>query len=510
MIGIQTAIRAGRDPDKVAVTFGARRLTYRGLHQRSGALATGLTSLGIVRGDRIAGLLTNCTQFLELIFAAAKLGAIFVPVNFRLAEPEVARVLCACTPALLFAGRDFGPMLAGLRATGDLTCPTIEVNDRPEAGVEDAPYEALLTGPPLDPVAAAPDEPLLLMHSSGTTGLPKGAIHTHGTVMASCMIKIIDFHLTGDDRAVVFGPLFHAGPLFDLTLPLLLRGGSVVLGASRNFDAATLLRTMAEHRGTVAPVYPTMLRRLMTHGLGSHDLRSWRLIITGGEAIAPSLLGQVQAALPNTDVVNNYGSTEGGPITTFLPGTEASRKIGSVGRPSFGMQVRIADERGQALPTREVGEVLVRGPLVCAGYWNRPDQTTAAWRGPWWATGDLGRCDDEGYLWIVGRRTDMIKSGTESIYPGEVEDVIATLPGVVEVGVVGVPDPDWGETVAAFVVAAPGSGIDADTVMRHCRPNLAGYKLPRHIRFIDALPRTGANKISRKYLAERFDTNLDS
>jgi fatty-acyl-CoA synthase len=509
MIGIQTAIRAARDPDKVAVYFGARHLTYRALDQRAGALATALAARGIGRGDRVAGLLTNCPQFLELVFAIARLGAIFVPVNFRLAAPEVAQVLNACTPALLFAGQDFGAMLAGLRAAGDLACPIITVNDRPDTGDADAPYEALLTGAPLEPVAAASDEPLLLMHSSGTTGLPKGAIHTYGTVMASCMIKTIDFRITSDDRAVTFGPLFHAGPLFDLTLPALLRGGSVVLGVSRNFDAEVLLRTVAEHRGTVAPVYPTMLRRVMANGLGTHDLRSWRLIITGGEAIAPSLLRQVQQALPHTEIINNYGSTEGGPITTFLPGAEAERKESSVGRPSFGMQVRLADDAGYEVPVGTVGEVTVRGPLTCAGYWNRPDLTAAARRGPWWATGDLGRFDEEGYLWIVGRRTDMIKSGTESVYPGEVENVITTLPGVVEVGVVGVPDPDWGEAVAAFIVAAPGSGLDADAVVRHCRPHLAGYKLPRHVHFIDALPRSGGNKISRRDLAARFETETN-
>ena len=507
MIGQQISIQAARVPDTTAIYFGPKTLTYTALDRRSGLLATALSANGVKAGDRVAALLLNCPQFLELFFACAKLGAIFVPVNFRLVAREIALLLRGSTPAILFAGQNFDTILDTLRAGGDLTCPVSRVNDSIETGPADAAYEALLASAaePLTALAAGMELPLSMMHSSGTTGLPKGALHSHGTTLASCMAKIIDFSLTEDDRAVVFGPLFHAGPLMDLALPLLIRGGSVVLGVSRGFDPDMLLRTLVDQGGTVVPIYPTMLRRVIASDLGAYDLSRLRLIISGGEAIAPSFLAEAQASLPHVEILNNYGSTEGGPITTFLRPGDHARKPGSVGRPSFGMAVCIAGEDGAPVPPDVTGEVLVRGPFVCVGYWNRPELTAAARRGAWWATGDLGWLDAEGYLWIAGRRSEMIKSGAENIYPTEVEDVIVTLDGVAEAGVVGVPDPDWGETPVAYVVPAAGRALDAAAVSRHCRANLAGYKVPRHIRFINALPRTGTNKIARTTLRRLFE-----
>ena len=506
MLGFQLSIRAARAPADPAVAFGPRRLDYGTLEARACRLAQALAAAGIRRGDRVAALMNNCPQFLEALFATVRLGAIFVPVNFRLAPPEIVRLVAACTPSILLAGQDFDTALAELAAGGLLPPHVVRVNVRPDLDASDAPYEDWLAAhPPTAPdIAVAAEEPALMMHSSGTTGLPKGAIHTHGTAMSSCMAKIIDFGLGRNDRAVVFGPLFHAGPLMDLALPLLMRGGSVVLGASRNFDAQILLETIARERGTAAPVYPTMLRRVMAADLTPHDLSSLRLIITGGEPVTEALLTRVQHALPGTEVINNYGSTEGGPITTFLHAEDAARKPGSVGLPAFGMDLRIADEAGRELPAGSVGEILVRGPFTCRGYWNRPDLTEAATVNGWWRTGDLAHRDAEGFLWIDGRRKDMIKTGTENVYPTEVEEVIAALPYVAEVGVVGVPDDDLGEAVAAFIVSAPGAPEDPDAILSECRRQLAGYKKPRHVRFVAALPRTTVNKISKDKLRAWF------
>lgn len=505
MLGYQLSIRATHAADDPAIAFGRRRLTYAALEQRACRLANALAAAGIGPGDRVAALLVNCPQMLEVLFATAKLGAIFVPLNFRLAAPEIVRLLGACSPSLLLAGQDFDAVLGALAAAGAARRHIVRVNDRPDPGREDEPYEEwLATHPPTAPAhVAAADDPVLLMHSSGTTGVPKCAIHTHGTVLASSMAKIIDFRLDRNDRAVVFGPLFHAGPLFDLTLPLLLRGGSVVLGASRNFDAAALVGTLAEERGTVAPVYPTMLRRVMAAGVPLRDLRDLRLVITGGEPITAALLASVQQALPWAEVVNNYGSTEGGPITTFLPAADAARKPGSVGRPSFGVELRIADPDGAEVAPGEVGEILVRSPFTCRGYWQRADLTAAARHAGWWRTGDLARRDAEGFIWIAGRRGDMIKTGTENVYPADVEEVIAAVPGVAEVAVVGVPDAEFGEAVAAYVVPTTERPADAERILAACRRDLAGYKKPRHIHFVDALPRTTVNKIDRNALRAR-------
>lgn len=505
MLGHQITIQASRSPHSPAVAFGERRLDYRMLEERAARLAQALVARGLRRGDRVAVLLANCPHFFELLFATTRLGLIFVPVNFRLAPPEVARVVLACRPSLLFAGQGHDAALTAITGI-DHPPEVMRINDEIEPGPADAPYEDWLAAHPpmpgdtgLDRRITA-DEPAMLMHSSGTTGLPKAAIHTHGTALASSMAKTIDFGLSPADRAVVFGPLFHAGPLMDLALPLLLRGGSVVLGASRNFDAGTMMQTIARERGTVAPVYPTMLRRMMASDIDAHDLSSLRLIISGGEPLTTDLLSRVQQKLPHTEVLNNYGSTEGGPITTFLPRSDAARKPGSVGRPAYGMELRIAGDDGQALPDGEVGEIQVRGPFTCHGYWQRPDLTAAAMCASWWRTGDQGRRDGEGFVWITGRIKDMIKTGTENVYPIEVEDVIASVPGVAEVAVVGVPDPDFGEAVVACVVPLAGVPPSVDAILAACRRDLAGYKKPRQVHFVSALPRTTVNKIDREAL----------
>ena len=284
---------------------------------------------------------------------------------------------------------------------------------------------------------------------------------------------------------VVFGPLYHAGPLLDLAMPLLLRGGRVVLGPSRQFDPSQLLTTIAEERGTVVQIYPTMLRRVLNEVRRSRAsiCRAFGSSSPAAKPAPLSVIRGVHERFPHTAFVNNYGSTEGGPITTFLAPEDSLRKIGSVGKEAFSVEVRIADDRGAPVRPGEVGEILVRSPFVCRGYWNRPERRPKSSRDGWWHTGDLARRDDEGYLYISGRRKDMIKSGTENIYPIDVEQVIATLPGVIDVGVIGVPDETWGETVAAFVVKARGAKLDARRVIAHCRENLASYKKPRYVLF---------------------------
>jgi acyl-CoA synthetase (AMP-forming)/AMP-acid ligase II len=462
------------------------------------------------RGDRVAALVHNCNQFIEALFASAKIGAVFVPINFRLVAREVGELLDACGPKVLLASIGFADMLAELASRPAYPQQRLWIDDQPPAtpipGTDK--FEAWLAAQ----VADEPQEVVLpgnvqmLLHSSGTTGLPKGIIYTHVSTLASSTAKIIDFDLTPDDITVVFGPLFHAGPLMDLTMPLLLRGGRVVLGASRNFNPADLLAAVAAERATVVPIYPTMLRRLLNEvkDVAEFDLGSLRMIVTGGEPVPNDVIHGVLENFPKARFVVNYGSTEGGPITTFLPPEDNLRKIGSVGKECFSVEVRVADENDHPVAAGQVGEILVRSPFVCRGYWNRPELTNEVSRNGWWHTGDLGYRDDEGFLYISGRAKDMIKSGTENIYPAEVERAIATLPGVVEASVIGVPDSTWGEAVAAFVVQARGSKLDAATVIAHCREEIASYKKPRHVIFVESLPRNTANTVDKNVLRARF------
>ena len=515
MIGYQLEIQAAHRPDAVALAYGARTLNYRDLRQRACKLAQAMSAAGVAPGDRVAVLLHNCPHFFEALFASAMLGAVFVPVNFRLVAREIGQIFAACSPSLLLAGEGFAPLLDTLRTAAYFPAQLHWIDDQPPASpvTADGPYERWINAfaPDAPETVVAADAVHMLLHSSGTTGLPKGIVFTYAGTWASSSAKIIDFSLTPQDVTVVFGPLFHAGPLMDLALPLLLRGGQVVLGASRQFDPRTLLRTIAAHRGTVIPIYPTMLRRVLgTPPEADQDLSSLRLIITGGEAAPVPVIEGVLQRFPQAAFVNNYGSTEGGPVTTYLAPEHSRRKIGSVGKESFGVQVRIVRPDGASAVPGEVGELTVRSAFVTPGYWNRPDATAAQLHAGWWFTGDLAWRDDEGFLWISGRSKDMIKSGTENIYPIEVEQVIAAIPGVVEVAVIGVPDESWGESVAAFVVAAPHSGLDKAAIVAYCRIHLASYKKPRHVRFIDNLPRGTTNKVAKGVLRRMWDDDLPS
>jgi fatty-acyl-CoA synthase len=505
MIGYQLSINAKLRPNATAVVFGERRLDYTTLNERACRAANALLAEGIEPGDRVAIMARNCDAFMVLFFAAAKIGAVFVPINFRLAAPEIGQIVTGCWPKLMLCGTSMAGVAAELRAEGTLT-KVIPVADEPETVSPPAFENWLRASAAEEPeITVAASQIQLLLHSSGTTGRPKGAIWLHSTTWASSLTKIIDFGLGPGDATAVFGPLFHAGPLMDLAVPILLRGGKLVIGASTGFDPADVLRVVGNERITVLTIYPTMWRRVLQLGdLEQFDRSSLRLLFTGGEPIPVEILRKVYKRFPTAGFVNTYGSTEGGPITTFLAPEDAERKIGCIGKPAFGVDVRIADDAGRSIGPSQIGELLVRSPFVCAGYWERPEETSARLRNGWWHTGDLAFRDEEGFIWIAGRKTDMIITGAENVYPIEVEQVIATLDGVSETAVIGVPDAVWGEAVAAYVVQRPGAGLHAAAIINHCRRNIAGYKVPRHVIFTDELPRTTVNKVSKTMLREWF------
>jgi fatty-acyl-CoA synthase len=291
----------------------------------------------------------------------------------------------------------------------------------------------------------------------------------------------------------------------DIALPLLLRGGKLIVGETSGFDPHKVLKTAAGEQVTLLMIYPTMWRRVVQEvDPFAYDLSRLRLLLTGGEPMPVPLLREVYARFPQAGFINTYGSTEGGPITTFLAATDSVSKIGSVGKPAFGVQLRIVGESNETLAGGKVGELLVRSPFVCDGYWRQPDATAASRLNDWWRTGDLASQDSDGFIWIEGRKKDMIISGAENIYPIEVEQTINLLPGVREVSVIGVPDDVWGEAVAAFIVKEPDCNLDASKVIEHCKTRLASYKKPRHVRFVDSLPRTTVNKVSKSLLRKQF------
>jgi fatty-acyl-CoA synthase len=509
MVGAIPRVSAARDPDAVALIFADRRMTYRELSTRALQAANGLLAMGLGKGDRVAVLLENGPEFIEIFFATATVGAILVPANFRLAAPEVEYVLRDSGASVLFAGARFLTLLAPLLEGVESVRHVVRVGDSPSATDRVLEYETWLRRQPVeDPgvmVSSVDDQ--LILYTSGTTGRPKGALWAHSNTLLSAAAKTIDFDLRPTDATAVFGPLSHVGPLMDFAVPLLQRGGKVVIRRSGGFEPREALRVLAEEGITVVGMVPSMWKRVLAV-TDRHDLSGLRLIVTGGEAIEPDTLDGLYRRFPKADVMNQYGSTEGGPISVLMPRGRRLDKHGSVGRPAFNVEVKIAGDDGEEKAIGEVGELLVRSPVVCKGYWNRPRETAESLRNDWWRSGDLAWRDGDGFIWIAGRRRDLIISGGENIYPAEVEQVITGLAGVAEVAVAGVPDATWGEAVAAWIVRTPGSILTEKEVLEHCRARLASFKKPREVFFIDSLPRTAVGKVSRAILKRHFDRDV--
>jgi fatty-acyl-CoA synthase len=495
-VGYVLSQRARLGPDRLAVSFGETALTYAELNRRVNRLANGLARRGVGKGDRVAVLLTNCHQYYELLFACAKLGAIIVTVNYRLVADEVRHVLDDAEPQVFVHGPEFV-------AIADELCPagspitTVFLGEDPGRltfdEVADAPEDEITT--PVDL-----DDPLIIMYTSGTTGRPKGAVLTHGNILFTSFNQIADFGVTKDDRCLVVAPLYHVGGLLVLSFPTLHMGGSVTVHPS--FDPGAVLRTIDSERTTTLFMAPTMWNMLLQQpDLADYEVRSIRLCCSGGEAL-PVAVMQRLTSLFGADFTDGYGLTEAASCSTVLRAEHVIDKTGSVGMPFMHNAVRVVDEEGNDVAAGEAGEVIQRGPTVMQGYWRRPDATAAAIRDGWLHTGDVGRFDADGFLWIVDRKNDMIISGAENVYPAEIEQALYRHESILEVAVIGLPDERWGECVTAVVVLRDGADESAESIMEFCRGKVAGYKRPRRVLFVDALPRNASGKVLKRVLRE--------
>ncbi len=450
---------------------------------------------GVRPGDRVALLGLNRWEHVLLFFGAARLGAVLVPINWRLAADEVAYVLSDCAPKLLCVGADTREV-PGRIDPQKWQGPVLDFDDDGDGGFARRLANAAEEPGVLD---VKEETPLMLLYTSGTTGRPKGAILTHGTITWNSINTGIGWDLRQDDSTLTHTPFFHTGGWSVLTLPLLHRGGTVVL--SRKFDAAETVRAVARHRLTVLFAVPTMFQMMLDSGeLARVDLGAVRFFISGGQACPVPLI----EAFQKFGIVfkQGYGLTEVGPNCFVLHERDAVRKAGSVGFPVMHLDTRLAV--GERVVARgEVGELQLRGPTVCAGYFNNPEATRAAFTPDgWFATGDLFRQDEEGYHFVVGRLKEMYKSGGENVYPAEIERVLHEIPEVVEAAVVGVPDAKWGEVGHAFV-ALRGPGPDAATILEHCRKKLARFKIPRQVTVLPELPKGSSGKIHKAALREQ-------
>jgi long-chain acyl-CoA synthetase len=494
-----------------AVACGETRYTWEEFDLRTDALARGLASLGVVRGDRVAVLMLNCHRYLELYYACARMGAVIVPLNIRLARPEIVYILNDSESKALVVDKTFAPY-----STGRDTFPTVESvvycgDATPEGMInyDDVVSKGSHMQESVDQ-EMEDDDLAGLFYTGGTTGRAKGVMLSHKNVMSNAINFIIAISFVSKDRYLHAAPMFHladVGAVFALT----------ILGACHvfipMFNPVHVLEAIQNEKVTVTLLVPTMVNAVLNHpDVDNYDLSSLRRLIYGASPMPVELLKQGLQKWGQI-FVQGYGMTETSPLLTVLdpadhiPGgsPEQVRRLSSCGKEILGVEVRVVNAEDEDVHPGEIGEIIARGPSVMLGYWRMPEATAAAVVDGWIHTGDLASIDEENYIYIVDRAKDMIISGGENIYSVEVENALYTHPAVLEVAVIGIPDDVWGEAVHAVVVCKPGIQVTSDELIAHSRTLIAGYKVPRSIEFSqDALPKSGAGKILKRDLRDKY------
>jgi acyl-CoA synthetase (AMP-forming)/AMP-acid ligase II len=494
-IADQVARHARTTPEATALRFAGAGRSYAELDERVTRLAAALTDRGVHRGDRVAVLTLNGLEAVETFLAAARLGAIAVPVNFRLVADEVGYALSDSGATALVVD----PALAGTAAKARRAAPDLHTVFT--VGPE---YEAALAAASPEPVEhpVDDDDPAFLMYTSGTTGKPKGAVLTHRNLLLHTFSQMIHLGAGPDDRVGLSGaPLFHIAAVSGM-LPSLLVGGTFVITRSGAFDPVATVEELERERVSNAFFVPAMWQAICAvPGIADRDLSALRRISWGAAPASTTLLRTMMATFPQAEVVTAFGQTECSPVTCFLRGEDSVRKIGSIGTPMLNVEVRVVDDAMVDVAQGEVGEIVYRSPMIMTEYWGKPEETAAAFEGGWFHSGDLVRQDDEGYLYVVDRKKDMIITGGENVYCAEVEDVLAAHPRVGEVALIGVPDSRYGE--APLAVVSPRDPTDPPTAAEltaWCRERLAHYKCPREWFIGGVLPRNPSGKVLKTEL----------
>ncbi|MFC6084213.1 acyl-CoA synthetase [Sphaerisporangium aureirubrum] len=498
-LGGWPARRAQMSPDRTAFVFAGRSVSYAEIHERTTRLSSRLREAGVRAGDRVAYLGPNHVAFAETMFATHLLGGIFVPLNARLAAPEIAYMLDDSGASALIYAPETTAVVRGL--TNLPASRTVVALESPAPGQQE--FESWLSEgdpTPID-VAVALDDIALILYTSGTTGRPKGAMLSHANLVWNCYNMMIGVDVASTEVTLVSAPLFHVAALAQTLLPTFLKGASSVIMPAWDVDLCYDL--IEKHRVTwmfgVTAMFAAFAR---SPRWADADLSSLRTLMSGGAAIPVGLIRTYQER--GLVFCQGYGLTETSPGATFLEAGESVRKVGSAGVPAFFTNVRVVRPDLTPVAAGEPGEVLVQGPNVTSGYWRNPEMSAAALtEDGWFHSGDIATLDDEGHLYIVDRLKDMYISGGENVYPAEVEAALCEHPAVAEAAVVGVPDGKWGEVGRVFVVPRPGSAPSPTHLCDFLRSRLAKYKIPVYFDFVDALPRTGSGKIRKPELRTR-------
>jgi acyl-CoA synthetase (AMP-forming)/AMP-acid ligase II len=483
-----------------------RRLTYRELNARANSVANGLRGIGVSEGDRVALLLMNSAEFVESFYAVAKIGAVNVPLNWRLVPDELEFILADAGAAVLVYGAEFAPVAAELRSRGDATAIThwIQVGgDGADSAVDYDDWRSAQSD--AEPaLAGSADDLLFIMYTSGTTGPPKGVMHTHATVMWAIQTinSTADFQVR--DRFLNSLPMFHVGAL---TPSLCVAYRGLTLVAMRSFDPHEAWQLIDDEQITTTLLVPAMLQFMLgVYDAERHRASTLRWVMSGAAPVPLELIKTYESM--GIEIHQVYGLTETCGPACLITGEDALARAGSTGRSFFHTDVRVARPDGSDCEPDEPGEVLVRGPHVMTGYWNRPDATAETIVDGWVHTGDVATMDADGFVTIIDRTKDMLISGGENVYPAEIENVLLGHPGIADAAVIGVPSATWGECPLAVVVTC-GDGVSAEDVMAHTRGKLAPFKTVKKVEFVTEIPRNPSGKILKRELRERFPDPAD-
>ena len=500
-------LSAKKFPEKDCVVFEDERFTYRQTKERVNRLAEALRKLGIRKGDRIGILQVNCHQYVECLYASAQIGAIFVPVNFRLKSEEIQYIINQAAMSALFLGERYIEIVRSIRGK----IPTVR---RYICLETKAPgmlfYEDLIKSSPDREVTekVKSRDIVIILYTSGTTGLPKGAMLSYHAFHHLALSCIISLKIDHNDAVMGGGPLYHVGTLGYL-IPTLYIGATWVM--LRQFDVQEVLKIIQKEKVTVCWLAPAMINFILQFPqIKNYELRSLRLIQYGGAPMPPQVLKNAMEVL-RCKFSQIYGLTEAVPQTFLDPEDhvykgpeEKVKRLASIGRVAPNVDLRIVDDKDKDVPIGEIGEIICQCDTVMEGYWRKPKESRQTLKGGWLHTGDLARRDAEGYIYLVDRKKDMIIRGGENIYPAEIERVLYEHPKVGEAAVIGIPDETWGESVKAIIVLKRGEQAKEEEIIQYCKERLASYKKPTSVDFIEALPRTSGGKVLKTTLRSKF------
>ncbi len=502
-------------PDKEAIIFEGKRYTYGQLNERSNRLANALKGLGINKGDRVALLQVNCNQCAETYFAVAKASAIYVPLNYRARAKELSYMLNRAEASVLFAGERYLDLVRSIRKE----LPTVKHVVSIDSPQKDMLYheDLLVKASPEDVFTEIDEaETTILMYTAGTTGFPKGVMLPHRSFSIYVLENVAPADPDTSERNILTVPLYHIAGI-QAMMAAIYGGRTLVM--ERQFDAKEWMGLVQAEKANRAMMVPTMLKQLMDNpDFSKYDLSSLKVITYGAAPMPLPVIKKAIEVFPGVSFINAFGQTETASTITMLSpedhvisGTEEEKekklkRLGSIGKPMSDVEMKIVDEEGRELPPGEVGEIIARGPRVMSGYWKDQEKTAKTIDKEGWVhTGDMAYRDEEGYIFLAGRATDIIIRGGENISPEEVESVIFTHPKVDDVAVIGVEDDEWGEVPRAICVAKPGcEGCTPEEVMEFCRQNLASYKRPRSVVFVKELPRSSVGKVLKRVLREQY------